>query len=233
MSGIAVRFDTPITLEVAELRYRSGRKPRGDDLLAIHKIEDGIAHVTVTRRGHRPKSYQAPLKLVIEIPDAQVYRIAVMRIKFSCRATWNPARSSHRPSEARSRSRCRPRAVGMPISEMQRSANQAVHLEVRAGIRPHANAIPCSDCGHIYAPGERRHEWHHHLGYEREHWFSVLVVCTSCHGKHSAKALWTHCKRGHEFSAANTGRNKNGTRRCRECAKLRERNRKRRMKRRG
>jgi len=48
---------------------------------------------------------------------------------------------------------------------LQRAANQAVHLEVSAGIRPHANEIHCSDCGHIHFAGERRHEWHHHLGY--------------------------------------------------------------------
>jgi hypothetical protein len=104
-------------------------------------------------------------------------------------------------------------------------ANQAIHLEVRAGIRPHANSVPCSLCGHVYSTGERRHEWHHHMGHSREHWFSAVVVCTSCHGKQSLKAKLTKCGRGHDFSASNTYRNKNGTRRCRACQVIRDRKR--------
>ena len=107
------------------------------------------------------------------------------------------------------------------IDPMKIAANQAVHLEVRAGLRPHANTIPCSECGHVYKPGERRHEWHHHLGYKREHWFSAIVVCTTCHGKHSAAALKTQCKHGHEFTPSNTARRKNGTRECRACSRAR------------
>lgn len=107
--------------------------------------------------------------------------------------------------------------------QMKRSANQAVHLEVRAGIRPHANAIPCSECGHIRTDEDhRRHEWHHHLGYDREHWFSVVVLCTTCHGRHSAHAQQTHCKYGHEFTPENTITRKGRRGRfCRTCAHLR------------
>lgn len=95
------------------------------------------------------------------------------------------------------------------------AANQAVHLEVRAGIRPHANTIPCASCGHVF-DGKRRHEWHHNLGYEREHWFSAIVLCAVCHYRaHHPRA--THCKRGHEFTKANTQIRKNGTRWCKQC----------------
>lgn len=37
----------------------------------------------------------------------------------------------------------------------------------------------------------------------------------------SARAQQTHCKRGHEFTEANTRRNRNGTRRCRTCERQR------------
>lgn len=104
---------------------------------------------------------------------------------------------------------------------MKASANQAVHLEVRAGIRPHANTLPCTNCGHVYSPGERRHEWDHYLGYDRENWFSVVVLCTRCHHAKGAKATQTHCIRGHLFDRANTHINSNGTRRCIACQKIR------------
>jgi hypothetical protein len=104
---------------------------------------------------------------------------------------------------------------------MKESANRAIHLEVRAGIRPHANTLPCSACGHIYAPGERRHEWDHHLGYDREYWFSAVVLCTKCHHAKSAKAQQTHCVHGHPFDDKNTVRRRNGTRGCRACQHLR------------
>lgn len=103
--------------------------------------------------------------------------------------------------------------------EMKQAARQVVHWEVRAGLRPHANVVPCSQCGHLWKPGERRHEWDHHLGYDRENWFAVVVVCTVCHASRGQKARQTHCIRGHEFTPGNTDRRKNGTRSCRQCQK--------------
>jgi hypothetical protein len=41
--------------------------------------------------------------------------------------------------------------------------------------------LPCTDCGHEWQPGERRHEYDHHLGYAPEHHEHVQVVCTVCH----------------------------------------------------
>jgi len=46
---------------------------------------------------------------------------------------------------------------------------------------PHPNTLPCSDCGHIHADGERRHEYDHHRGYEGDAKFDVEAVCTTCH----------------------------------------------------
>lgn len=100
---------------------------------------------------------------------------------------------------------------------MKTGANQLVNLEIRAGLRPHPNAVPCSKCGHVWRDGERRHEWHHHLGYAREHWTSAIVLCTTCHAGEHDKAKATHCKHGHEYTPTNTHRRKNGTRECKQC----------------
>ncbi len=40
---------------------------------------------------------------------------------------------------------------------------------------------PCADCGHVWAEGERRHEYDHHNGYAAEHQLDVEAVCTVCH----------------------------------------------------
>jgi hypothetical protein len=108
----------------------------------------------------------------------------------------------------------------------RKQARQRVNVEVRTGYRPHPNNLPCADCGHIWQPGERRHEYDHHLGYDAEHHLDVEPVCTICHSaRDNAKAGRTHCKHGHEFTEENTHLNSNGTRVCRECMRARERNR--------
>jgi len=97
-------------------------------------------------------------------------------------------------------------------------ARQRINVEVRTGRRPHPNSLACVDCGHLWSVGERRHEYDHHLGYAAEHHYDVVPVCTTCHAKRdSARAAQTHCLRGHEFNAENTGRKANGTRFCRVC----------------
>lgn len=105
-------------------------------------------------------------------------------------------------------------------------ARQRINVEVRTGRRPHPNALPCEDCGHVHMPGERRHEYDHYLGYAAEHHLDVQSVCTVCHAKRdSARARKTHCIRGHAFDEQNTYFSANGTRHCKACMKLREQSR--------
>ena len=105
-------------------------------------------------------------------------------------------------------------------------ARQRVNNEVKAGRRPHPSTIPCSDCGHVWEDGERRHEYDHYLGYAAENHRDVEPVCTTCHVKRdSAKASQTHCIHGHGFTEGNTGRKPNGTRFCRECRRAYDRKR--------
>lgn len=102
------------------------------------------------------------------------------------------------------------------------AARYAVNLEVRTGRLQKPNDLPCADCGHVY-DGGMRHEYDHHLGYDREHWLSVQAVCVACHVRRdSPKANQTHCVHGHEYTDANTGRHANGRRFCRQCRRQRE-----------
>lgn len=100
-------------------------------------------------------------------------------------------------------------------------ARASVALAVRNGRLPPPNSLPCADCGHIWHPGERRHEYDHHLGYAAEHHLHVQAVCTLCHHRRdNPKAAQAHCVRGHAFDSENTGRKTNGTRFCRECRRI-------------
>lgn len=63
----------------------------------------------------------------------------------------------------------------------KKQARERVNREVRTGRIPHPNALPCTDCGHVWRPGGRRHEYDHHKGYAAEHHLSVEPVCVRCH----------------------------------------------------
>ncbi|WP_435251669.1 hypothetical protein [Streptomyces tendae] len=63
----------------------------------------------------------------------------------------------------------------------QKQARRRVNYLVDAGLLPAPNTQPCADCGHVWQPGERRHEYDHHRGYAPEHHEDVEAVCTTCH----------------------------------------------------
>jgi hypothetical protein len=63
----------------------------------------------------------------------------------------------------------------------QRQARRRVNHLVDIGAIPKPNDLPCTDCGHVWEAGERRHEYDHHLGYAPEHHEHVEAVCTTCH----------------------------------------------------
>jgi len=133
----------------------------------------------------------------------------------SKRARYEPV-----PLHARKRMGPPPNA---PRDGDKAQARHRVNVEIRTGRRARANDRPCANCGHIWKPGEHRHEYHHHRGYGAAHHYDVIVVCVPCHRKLDA---WrTHCLRGHEFTDVNTFWNKNGTRGCRACRRLREKDR--------
>lgn len=113
-----------------------------------------------------------------------------------------------------------------PRSGDKKQARCRINVEVRNGRRPRPNTLPCTDCGHIWSQGERRHEYDHHLGYGAEHHYDVEPVCTLCHAaRDSSKKHQTHCIRGHEFTTSNTSYKPNGTRVCIKCRRIRDRKR--------
>lgn len=61
-------------------------------------------------------------------------------------------------------------------------AHARVTLLVKTGRMPHANDLLCSSCGHLYEPGQKRHEYHHHKGYGAECHEDVVPLCVPCHG---------------------------------------------------
>lgn len=65
----------------------------------------------------------------------------------------------------------------------KRQARRRINVEVRTGRRPHPNTLPCTDCHHIWAPGERRHEYDHAKGYGAAFHLYVEPVCTRCQSK--------------------------------------------------
>ena len=61
----------------------------------------------------------------------------------------------------------------------KKHARHLVNLEVRTNKRPNPNDLFCAKCGHKGA--DKRHEYHHHMGYSQEHVYDVVVLCSSCH----------------------------------------------------
>lgn len=63
-------------------------------------------------------------------------------------------------------------------------ARNFINEDVAKGRRPNPNDLHCALCGH--KGSERRHEYHHHMGYTPEHVFDVVALCTTCHhGEHA------------------------------------------------
>lgn len=56
-------------------------------------------------------------------------------------------------------------------------ARGTVSDAVRNGKLPPAWSMVCDGCQEAQAA-----EWHHHNGYEREHWLDVVARCLDCHG---------------------------------------------------
>lgn len=97
-----------------------------------------------------------------------------------CRRSYSKARYTPVPKQLR-------KPMGPPPFPPRdgdkKQARQRINVEVREGRRPHPNKLPCADCGHRWKPGERRHEYDHHRGYDAIHHFSVQAVCQPCHSK--------------------------------------------------
>lgn len=96
-----------------------------------------------------------------------------------CRAcSSDRGKAAHVPVLAESLSHMGPaRDAIRPGDKVQ--ARHFVNLEVARGQRPNPNDLFCAQCGH--KGNDRRHEYHHHMGYSLEHFFDVVALCTECH----------------------------------------------------
>jgi hypothetical protein len=63
----------------------------------------------------------------------------------------------------------------------KRQARRRINVLVRTGRLPRPSTLACADCGHLWEPGERRHEYDHYLGYEAGHHLDIQAVCSRCH----------------------------------------------------
>ncbi len=61
----------------------------------------------------------------------------------------------------------------------KKQARGRVNHLVRIGHLPSPNSLPCVNCRH--EGSDRRHEYHHYLGYDAEHHEDVVVLCSFCH----------------------------------------------------
>lgn len=105
----------------------------------------------------------------------------------------------------------------------KKQARSRVNNHVHNGLLPSPNSAPCTDCGHVWKPGGKRHEYDHHLGYSAEHQLSVQPVCSTCHhDRDNLNQNKTACLRGHIYDEANTGRWRSGRRYCRACRRQKE-----------
>lgn len=63
----------------------------------------------------------------------------------------------------------------------RRQARRRINYLVEQGVLPHPNTLACTDCGHEWVKGERRHEYDHFEGYDASSQLAVQAVCTRCH----------------------------------------------------
>lgn len=62
-------------------------------------------------------------------------------------------------------------------------AKARINHDVEHGLRPNPNSLFCVNCGH--KGSDRRHEYHHVMGYSEMHHYDVLPLCSTCHhGEH-------------------------------------------------
>lgn len=72
-----------------------------------------------------------------------------------------------------------------PSDGDKQQARKRVQHDVEDGVRPNPNDLYCAKCGH--RGSDRRHEYHHHMGYGAEHHLDVLPLCSTCHHAEHAK----------------------------------------------
>lgn len=73
------------------------------------------------------------------------------------------------------------------------AARAALRKAVLTGELPNIKTLVCVDCG---APAQ---EYHHHNGYEPEHWLDVIPLCHKCHRNRHRGPRKANSPEGKEF----------------------------------
>lgn len=87
-------------------------------------------------------------------------------------------RVTYRPVPLEDRLRFGPPRI-MARDDDRAQARHRINADVRMGLRPNPNDLFCATCGH--KGPDRRHEYHHAMGYAPEHHNDVLPLCSTCH----------------------------------------------------
>lgn len=58
-------------------------------------------------------------------------------------------------------------------------AKARINHDVEHKLRPNPNDLFCAKCGH--KGNDRRHEYHHIMGYDELHHYDVIPLCSRCH----------------------------------------------------
>ena len=78
----------------------------------------------------------------------------------------------------------------------RRSACTRINQRIRRGELTHPKHLPCTDCGHVWVEGGRRHEYDHAWGYAGKNALRVEPVCTLCHHRRGVERGTHVRKRG-------------------------------------
>lgn len=88
------------------------------------------------------------------------------------------SRVTYRPVPLEERLRLGPPRIAARDGD-RKQARARINADVDGGLRPDPNDLFCALCGH--KGPDRRHEYHHAMGYAPEHHNDVLALCTRCH----------------------------------------------------
>jgi len=98
----------------------------------------------------------------------------VVRMKYEQSDKGKQTRKLYTQSEKSKTYQINYRANRRKLNPNAVKARMSVNNAVKTGKLPRPDDFQCS-CGN------QAHEYHHHLGYEPEHWFDVIAVCVPCH----------------------------------------------------
>ena len=62
-----------------------------------------------------------------------------------------------------------------PSKNIQQKAAYTVNRAIKKGYLADPKSLPCINCGN------QAENYHHHLGYDRNHWLDVQALCKKCH----------------------------------------------------